>query len=180
LAIIRLCKSTSLLLNLLLREQIVVNKQIKPSELDLKGVKFQFIYHNANNFFGYKKIWIDNFNRVFCSDLEKTLIDCLYKPDYAGGIVEVAKAIYISGNKINFDNLLKYALQLDSQAVIKRLGYILELLEIKTPVIDALQNRRTSSITLLDTEAPKQGKVISRWNIRQNVDAETVKSAIIT
>ena len=42
-------------------------------------------------------MWIDNFNKVLCSDLEKTFLDCLFKPDYAGGIVEVARAI-VSGS----------------------------------------------------------------------------------
>ena len=68
----------------------------------IKNVPFQFIYHNKNHFFGVKKIWVDNFHKVKCSDLEKTFIDCLFKPDYAGGVVEIAKAIYISKDKIKF------------------------------------------------------------------------------
>jgi predicted transcriptional regulator of viral defense system len=163
-----------------LKEQIVVSRQIKPSETVIKGVKFQLIYHNSKHFFGYKKVWADSFHRVFCSDLEKTLVDCLGKPDYAGGTVEVAKAIFMSKSKINFENLLQYALQFDSQAVIKRLGYLLELLKIETSIIEVLQKKRTASISLLDTEAPKQGKILSRWNICQNVDVETIKSAILT
>jgi predicted transcriptional regulator of viral defense system len=163
-----------------LKEQIVVNRQIKPSEVKIKDIKFQFIYHNETHFFGYKKIWIDDFNRVSASDLEKTFIDCLYKPEYAGGIVEIAKAVFMAKDKIKYDNLLKYALKFNSQAVIKRLGYLLELLNIDTPIIEKLQTERSSSISLLDTEAPKQGKVLSRWNIRQNVDIDTIKSSILT
>jgi len=79
-----------------LKKQIVVSKQIRPSEIKIKEVAFQFIYHNEKHFFGAKKIWIDSYNKVLCSDLEKTIIDCLFKPEYAGGIVEVAKAIYVS------------------------------------------------------------------------------------
>lgn len=161
-------------------EQIVVNKQIKPAETLLRGTKFRFIYHNEKHFFGYKKIWIDNFNKVSCSDLEKTFIDCLYKPAYAGGIIEVAKAIYISKDKIKYKQLLDYAIRFDSQVVIKRLGYILELLSISTPIIDDLYNLRSNSLTVLDTEVPKQGKTMSRWKIQQNVDIETIKSAIVT
>ena len=88
-----------------------------------------------HNFFGFKKTWIDSFNKVLCSDLEKTFIDCLFKPDYSGGIVEIAKAIYMSKDKINFDKLFDYTEQFKSQAVIKRLGFLLELLEIKTIII---------------------------------------------
>ena len=126
-----------------LKEQIVVNKQVKPAEIKIKGVKFQFIYHNETHFFGYKKVWIDDFNRVLASDLEKTFIDCLYKPEYAGGIIEIAKAIFMAKDKIKYDTLLKYALKFNSQAVIKRLGYLLELLNINTPIIESLQSRRS-------------------------------------
>jgi predicted transcriptional regulator of viral defense system len=64
--------------------------------------------------------------------------------------------------------------------VIKRLGYLLELLSITTPIIEELHKMRTNTITVLDTEVPKQGKILSRWSIQQNVDVETIKNAIIT
>jgi predicted transcriptional regulator of viral defense system len=112
--------------------------------------------------------------------LEKTIIDCLYKPDYAGGIVEIAKAIFMAKGNINYETLLKYTLQFNAQVVIKRLGYLLEILNIETPIIETLQKQRSSSISLLDTEAPKNGKILSRWNTKQNIDIETFKSEILT
>lgn len=163
-----------------LKEQIVVSKQIRPSELKIKGIPFQFIYLNEKHFFGAKKIWIDSFNKVFCSDLEKTIIDCLFKPDYAGGIVEVARAIYASKDKIKYDTILEYAKKFDSQAVIKRLGFLIETLDISTDIIRELQRMKTASYVVLDTELPKTGKRISRWSIQQNLETETIKSAIYT
>jgi len=163
-----------------LKEQIVVAKQIRPSITKIKNVEFQFIYHNENHFFGSKKIWIDSFNKVLCSDLEKTVIDCLFKPDYAGGIVEVARAIYTSKYKIRYNKLLEYAEKFNSQAVIKRLGFLLDILEIETDIISKLNMLKTASYVLLDTELPKSGKMISRWSIQQNLETETIKSAIYT
>ncbi len=161
-----------------LKEQIVVNKQIRPSEIKIKEVTFQFIYHNENHFFGEKKIWIDDFNKVSCSDIEKTIIDCLFKPDYAGGIVEVARAIYSTKEKLDYNKLLEYAIKFDSQAVIKRLGYLLELFEIETEIVKELQKLKSASYVVLDTELPKTGKRNSRWSIQQNLETETIKSAI--
>lgn len=163
-----------------LKEQIVVSKQIRPSEIKIRNIPFQFIYHNQNHFFGAKKIWIDNFNKVLCSDLEKTFIDCLFKPDYAGGIVEVARALYISKDKIKFDTLLEYVKKFNSQAVIKRLGLLLEILEVNNNIIDELQKIKTTSYVVMDTELPKTGKLISRWSIQQNLDTETIRSGIYT
>ncbi len=163
-----------------LKQQIVVAKQIRPSTMNVKDVPFQFIYHNLDHFFGIKKMWIDNFHKVKCSDLEKTFIDCLFKPDYAGGIVEIARAIYISKDKIQFDKLLEYARKFNSQAVIKRLGFLLDTLEINNPIVKDLQNIKTASYVVLDTELPKDGKLLSKWSIMLNIDIETIKSAIYT
>ena len=163
-----------------LKEQIVVSRQIRPSTIKVKEVPFQFIYHNDQHFFGTKKIWIDNFNKVVCSDLEKTIIDCLFKPDYAGGIVEIARAIYISRAKIKFNILLDYTIKFNSQAVIKRLGFILEKLKIETNIIEDLQRLKTNSVVLLDTELPKSGRIKTKWSIQQNIETETIKSAIYT
>ena len=163
-----------------LKEQIVVDKQVKPSSLSIKDVQFQFIYHNKKHFFGANRVWADSFNKVWCSDLEKTMVDCLFKPNYAGGIVEVAKAIFIAKDKINFDKLLEYTEKFDSQAVTKRLGFILELLELDSNCIEKLKKLKRDSYVLLDTELPKTGKFISRWAIQQNMDTETILASIYT
>ncbi len=105
---------------------------------------------------------------------------CLFKPEYAGGIVEIAKAVYASKDKIKWDKLLDYAVKFDSQAVVKRLGFLLETLGIGCEIIGDLQKIKTSSYAVLDTELPKTGKRISRWNIQQNLETETIKSAIYT
>jgi len=73
---------------------------------------------------------------------------------------------------------LEYVIRFKSQAVLKRLGFLLELLEIKNDIIIELQKLKTASYVLLDTELPKTGKMISRWSIQQNLETETIKSAI--
>lgn len=160
-----------------LKEQIVVSKQVRPSVITVRDIPFQFIYHNEAHFFGAKTTWIDSFNKVKCSDLEKTLIDCLFNPGYAGGIVEIARATFMAKSRVDFQKLTQYAQQFGSQAVIKRLGFLLELLEIQTPAIDHLQQIRSGSYVPLDTELPKEGKMISRWRIQQNIDSDTILSA---
>ena len=160
-----------------LKEQ-VVREQHKTESVVLKGVEFQFIYHNAKHFFGVKKVWIDSYNKVPCSDLEKTMIDCLYMPAYAGGIVEVAKALWMARETLNYDKLLEYAKRFDSQVVMKRLGYLLDKLEIQTEIIEQLRGLRSATVSPLDTEVPNAGKISTKWSIRQNVDIETIRNAI--
>lgn len=162
------------------KQQIVVGKQIKPSALMVKDVHFQFIYHNKKHFFGNKKTWIDSFNKVQCSDVEKTIIDGLFKPQYAGGITEITKAIYKSKDKIDYQKLLQYAILFDSQAVIKRLGFLLEIIDVKNSIIHDLQKFKTNSIVLLEPSYPKTGKAISRWSVQQNIDNDSLISPIFT
>jgi len=76
--------------------------------------------------------------------------------------------------------LLDYAIKFDSQAVVKRLGFLLEMLGIGREIINELQKIKTASYVALDTELPKIGRRISRWSIQLNLDAETIKSAIYT
>ena len=161
-------------------EFVVVDLQVKPAITKVKDVSFQFVYHNPKHFFGSKKIWIDSFRKVPCSDLEKTFVDCLFKPEYAGGIVEIGKALYRAEAKIDYSKLLDYCKQFDSHAVIKSLGFLIEVLKINSPITEELQMLKTKSYVVLDTELPKEGKRISRWNIQQNLDSETIQSAIFT
>lgn len=158
-------------------ERVVVNKQIKPSMTEIQGVRFQFIYHNPKHFFGFKKHWIDKFKKVLCSDLEKTILDCLYKPQYAGGIVEVAKAIYKAQDELNYERFLNYCYQFGSQSVIKRFGFLIDLYEIKTPITDQLQEMKSTTWTLLDPSHEKNGRMLNKWRIQVNVATETIKQA---
>lgn len=163
-----------------LREQVVVNKQIKPSELKIRGHKFQFIYHNDNHFFGFKNIWVDSFNKLPCSDLEKTFVDCIYKPDYAGGITEIAKAFFKSRENIDYEKLFDYCKMFKAQSVIKRLGFLLEVLDINNPIIEKLHQLKTSSYIVLEPSYEKKGKLNSRWSVQQNIETNDITSPIFT
>jgi len=160
-----------------LKEQIVTDT-INSKTITLNGVDFQFVKHNEKHFFGHKKVWVDSYNKVFCSDPEKTIIDCLFKPEYAGGIVEIGKAMWMSRDKFDYKKLLQYAIRFDSQAVIKRLGYLLEFLGIGSTIVPSLIANRSSSISPLDTESPQEGKITTRWNLLVNIDMETIKNSI--
>ncbi|MFA6922918.1 MAG: type IV toxin-antitoxin system AbiEi family antitoxin [Bacteroidales bacterium] len=162
----------------LLKEQIVINKKNEKKIISVKNIEFELIYHNKKHFFGAKNIWIDNFTKVKCSDLEKTIIDCLFIPMHGGGITEIAKAIYKSKDKINFKKLYDYLIKFDSQAVIKRLGYLLELLGIKNPIIEKLLKLKTNSFVPLDPSLNSDGKILTRWSVQQNMDIETIKSSM--
>ena len=161
-------------------EQIVVNKQYRPSKMEVRGVKFQFIYHKETRFFGFKNTWIDDFNKIIVSDLEKTLLDCLYKPEHAGGIIEIAKALHKAKEKLNFDKLSKYIDEFDAQSVIKRLGFLLDGFIINPSFTEKLATKLSGSYIRLDPSLPKEGKYLSKWKLQVNLEPSSIFTSITT
>lgn len=162
-----------------LREQVVVNKPLRPLIQEIKGIPFQFIAHNEQHFFGISKKWVQQGTfRINYSDLEKTLIDCAFKPEYGGGIAELSRALYKSRSILNQQKLLEYLNKFDSDAVIRRLGYLMEALDILPDLAQKLAELLEGSSTYvrLDTALPKSGQMLSRWGIIQNLDIDTIQS----
>lgn len=114
-----------------------------------------------------------------CSD-GKTYVDCLYKPNYAGGIVEISKAIFKAKDKIQVEKLRQYIIKFGAQSVRKRLGFLLELLEIAPSFSNELLGDVSNSIVRLDPSLPAEGRYTTKWKLQLNVDLNTIKGSIMT
>jgi predicted transcriptional regulator of viral defense system len=161
-------------------EQIVVSKPIQPTQQLLKGILFQFIWHNPQHFFGITPKWVENNYQIYCSDLEKTLLDAAFKPHYVCGVTELGKALYKSKDVLNENILLEYVDRFKSDASIRRLGFLMESLDILPLLAQTLYRKlpKTATYVALDTGLPKMGRSISRWGIVLNVDLETLQNSI--
>lgn len=96
--------------------------------------------------------------------MEKTVIDCLDRPEYAGGIIEVAKAL--ESISLNRENLIRYARMIGNKAVVRRLGYLSERMGI--PLDLPLPTSR--KYLLLDPTMPHQGENDSKWRLVTNTE----------
>lgn len=163
-----------------LTEIIVTDVQVKPAVQEIQGVKFQYVFHKKKRFFGFTDTWIDNYNKVKCSDLEKTLVDSLMIPHYSGGIVEIGKAIYESRKKINLKLQFDYFIRAESKAAIKRYLFLCRHLDIWSVYQEGLMGKIGSSITVLDTSLPNEGKIDKEFGLKVNRDMETVINSIFT
>jgi len=125
--------------------------------------------------------WVDKTEQVVVSDLERTVIDGLKQPDYCGGFSEVAKGFWMRRRDVDVGRLVNDALRLDVGAVIRRLGFLLEVCGIDAPAdLERLRARLTATYHLLDPTLPAEGKRLARWRIRVNVtqeEIETLRSA---
>ncbi len=116
---------------------------------------------------------------VDVSDIERTILDGLKQSEHCGGFSEVAKAFWMRREDVDLTRIVDYALRLNVGAVIRRLGYLLEMFEAGAPhECDRLRKRLTASYALLDPLLPAEGKYLARWRLRLNVDAEEIKSLV--
>jgi predicted transcriptional regulator of viral defense system len=161
-------------------EQIVLSERMLPKVQKVGKVKFEFITYSENHFFGFKNQWIDDFNKVNCSDLEKTIIDCLFIPRYAGGITEITKSIYKCREQISTDKLFTYLERFNVQAVNKRLGFIMQRLEILSDFRTELASTIKDGYTLLEPSLPKNGRHHSTWKILDNIDITSALQSLTT
>lgn len=92
--------------------------------IKLQNYIFKFIKINKNKFFGFIQQTIEN-NKIEIAEKEKAIIDCLDQEKYAGTIIEIAKAL---SQHINVKKVKNYAIKLKKFSIIRRLGYLLDLL----------------------------------------------------
>jgi predicted transcriptional regulator of viral defense system len=147
----------------------------------IMGTEFRFVRSRKKQIFGIEEQWATKQEKVRVSDIDRTIIDGLKQPEYCGGITEVAKGLWMQRDKVSPERLVEYAIRLNIGAVIRRLGYLLELYELGTDkTAKALTNRLTNTYVPLDPVLPSQGKHLHRWRLRLNVEPEEILSVVRT
>ncbi len=141
------------------------------------GTEFRFVRCKPEHLFGTEDRWIDKTEKVVVSDLERTVIDGLKQPEYCGGFSEVAKGFWMRRRDVDVGRLVNYALRLDVGAVIRRLGFLLEVFGIDAPAdLERLRAQLTATYHLLDPTLPAEGRRRARWRIRVNVTPEEIET----
>jgi predicted transcriptional regulator of viral defense system len=145
--------------------------------IHVMGTEFRFIPCKGEWFFGLIHHWVTKQEKVVVSDLERTVIDGLRQPEHCGGVSEVAKGIWMRREAIHVNKLIEYALKIDVGAVIRRLGYIMELYEIGSQADRKILLRHlTDTYVRLDPVLPAEGKFIRRWRLQLNLPADELLS----
>lgn len=139
------------------------------SSLEISGVTYRFVTMSERKFFGTKKISIDGY-QVNISEPEKTIVDCLDQLRYCGGISEVAKALWYGRDELDLVKMAEYSRRYSNRAASQRLGYLIEMLGLKTEkAADILLQSISKRYAALDTLSEPKGKYIDRWKVIVNV-----------
>lgn len=146
------------------------------------GIRFRFVKLLENKFFGLKREHVGS-QRIAVTNREKTVLDGLDRLDLTGGIHEVVKGLRKHTEELDWNRVDDYLPRLGSGAVVKRLGFLVEALDLGVPDQSARLARWnemiTSGISKLDPSTRRQdGRIVTRWRIRVNVNEETLRAGL--
>ena len=151
---------------------IFIVTQNKSNEITIGNYLFKTIS------MGKKATGATFYKNTYVSTIEKTVFDCFYKPQYAGGYREFAKAL-INIKKINWDQVITYFNNFASDSLHQRTGYILELLQdehfIHLPkhILKEFKKHIGNTTKLTPSGIPK-GKYIKQWKLVDNLGKKTI------
>lgn len=161
------------------RTMIATKYQRQPSIENINGTELQFLFHSYRRFFGFKETWVNPQEQVMVSDLEKTIVDAVSKPQLCGGIVGVGKAIYRSKERTDLQKLFYYFASNGSHAAKKRYLVLCDILGMQwTSDHERMLNDSGASISLLDPAGPDQGRKNSRFGLKINMELNTLKDCV--
>jgi predicted transcriptional regulator of viral defense system len=135
----------------------------KKQEITIFGVTYKITRIKKEKLFGTDKIWLED-TPVLITNKEKTIIDCLDKPHYSGGIIETAKALRTK--QYDTKKLIDYAQKINNTGVIRRLGYLCDTLDISL----SLPQINTRNYLLLDPTLAKTTTKNAKWRLIINED----------
>jgi predicted transcriptional regulator of viral defense system len=86
---------------------------------------FRLVRVARRRFFGARPM-VRRGNRLVVSDPERTVIDCLDRPELAGGIAGACQVLARAKPRLDWRRLSGYLLRFGSRSVARRLGYLAE------------------------------------------------------
>ena len=151
----------------------VVTTKIK-KDIEFFGEKIQFVTVVPKKFYGYTTEKIDD-DYFTIATREKTIIDCLDRPAYCGGVAELFKGLWTARDQINFDDLINATKKGNASSVQRRLGYLLE----KSDLLKGYEYKKLKGnfkgFRWLDPSANK--KILHydhNWGLKVNISEESL------
>ncbi len=110
------------------------------------------------------------------TDIEKTIVDCFDLPEYSGGYAELLRAF--SKANLSSSKLIEYCNAVDNISIIKRMGYLAEVLNKKgmKAFIQFAKKQVNEAYSLFDPLSSDGGEYIKEWRIRLNITKEAILS----
>jgi len=135
--------------------QIATSK--RKGKMSVFGMRVNFIKLDPKFMFGFRRVEKGN-SYIFLAELEKAIVDSLYLPKYCP-----LSETFLAIKEANVEKLVNYALKINIEAVNRRLGYMLDLLGIRSGL-----SARTKTVYKLNPSLKSKGKFNSKWRLYIN------------
>ena len=140
------------------------------------GMRFRIVRVKARKFFGAHRYRAGEY-QIEVTNLEKTIVDCLDRPDLCGGVRQVGRALLEGDGDFDWNRATRYLRRFGSGAVVKRLGFLVETLALTQPpeprLLDEWLGLLTAGISKLDPSTPRAAhRIATRWRIAVNLPEE--------
>lgn len=159
---------------------IVTIKQVP--ERTIRNTTFRFVSVVPRKFFGFEPTSFYE-QKVQMSDREKTVIDCVDQPDFAGGIGELTRIIASAAKKLDWTRFCTYAKKFGSVAVAQRFGSLADRARVEMPnksrcALKSLIKPNSRSFLASPKTWGKEGHYDREWQMTINVPEREIFSEI--
>lgn len=142
--------------------QVYVATEKRFPDFEFEGITYKYINSKYN--FG-----IMQERSVRVTDKERTVIDCIDRPELAGGNEELFVCLELMIG-LDEDKMLQYLKQYNSPRLYAKVGFMLELLNehfgLSEKMIEECRKNIHQGTCYFDSETRKQkSKYISKWNL---------------
>lgn len=170
-----------------LPQTVLVISPVRRRDVSIEelGFRCHFVAIAPERFFGTIPVLVDD-HPVIITDPARTVVDCLDRPDLCGGVVEAAKGLYGYAQRSDARpaQLAEYAARLGNQAILKRLGYLAEQLELPAHFPDAgwvtamaaWQRDMSAGFARLDPHLSPGGSYDRTWRLQLNLPVDRLLS----
>lgn len=160
----------------------LVTTKGRPGQMLVREKEYRIVLQPAHKFFGFTEV--DAYgSKVQMADPEKTVLDSLDQPGYAGDIPEVAGMLRMGRSRLNWQKLVEYAARYRSRSLLQRLGYLTDQLHLS---IDAETRNKLLAAASGNTKCylgqlkrwQKGGDYDSTWRVINNIPRSELFSEI--
>ncbi len=141
---------------------VLVATTKKKRNFEYGGQRFEFVRLAERKFFGFTQQDAGSGKKFNVSSREKTIVDGLMHSEYCGGIVEITKAMWSARKEVCWHEVLEAAERVQVDVVLKRLGYLLSVLDIEGEISRKIARMKKTSVHLLDPLYGRKGATMSK------------------
>ncbi len=94
--------------------------------------RVRIVNPKPGKFFGFVPVDVFSY-KIMMSDREKTAIDCIDRPELAGGVGEAASILATASRRFDWPKAADYLERIDSTALVRRFGLVMDHVKADMP-----------------------------------------------